>query len=132
MRKERLAIGRMLRARHVQRVWISLLVLGVVLSGWGTQRVTRAQEATSPGQTAAAGGLSPEVVALIDAIEREKDARTPAERKIDSHLLQAVRARRSLPVAGGVGRSAANLPQDAAGRVIVDITTTGEAAPQLL
>jgi len=133
----RLVNGRLLRGPHAQRVWISVLTLAIALSGWGTRSVTRAQEAAAAppaqaaAQTATAGSLSPEVVALVDAIEREKDARTPTERKLDSHLLQAVKARLGQSVLGGVGRSASNLPQDAAGRIIVDITTTGEAAPQL-
>ncbi len=105
-----------------------VLTLALALSAPCALSVTRAQQAATAQQ---GNGVSAEVVSLIDAIEREKDARTPTERKIDSHLLQAVNARRGRPAIGGMGRTAASLPQDAAGRVILDITTTGEVAPEL-
>ncbi len=112
MTSDRLAIGTCLRAGLI----LAVSLCGAARGAWAQQ---------------SAPALSPEVIAQIDAIEREKDARTPTERKIDSHLLQAVNARRGRTVVDGMGRTASDLPQDAAGRVVVDITTTGIVAQEL-
>ena len=76
--------------------------------------------------------LSPEVLRQIEASQREKVARTPAERKIDSRLLNEMARRQGGPAASRPpGAPVAALAQDAAGRVIVDITTTAAAVPAL-
>src|SRR5262249_4300429 len=87
----------------------------------------RAGRLACPG---AAGGLSPEVIAQIDAIEREKEARTPAERKVDSQLLYALRAAQGLAAVNGVPSLQTDIPTDTTGRVVVDITTQAAAALQ--
>ena len=84
--------------------WVIVVAAAVSVAGWA-----RPADAQTPRPT-----LSPEVLRQIEASQREKAARTPAERKIDSQLLNEMARRRT-------GGQAA---QDAAGRVIVDITTT--------
>jgi hypothetical protein len=116
---DRLRVSRRMR-RGV--AWL-LLTLGLGLGGAIAPGGLRAQApAGGAGQAAGAGGLSPEVIAQIDAIEREKAARTPAERKVDSQLLYALRAAQGLPAANGVASLQTDVAPDASGRVTVDIT----------
>jgi hypothetical protein len=74
----------------------------------------------SPGQQA--GGVSPEGMRQIAALVTEKQSRTPAEQKIDSQLLQAVRESRGQQMAPGVDLEPAEVGANAAGRLMVDIS----------
>lgn len=71
-----------------------------------------------------AGGLSQTVLDQIAALELEKDARTPAQRKISSHLLYAARQGVGLPAAPAAPalRLDTGVVADAAGSVLVDIS----------
>jgi Subtilase family len=76
--------------------------------------------------------LGPAALELIAASQREKAARTPAERKIDSQLLQEMARREGRTSAGRLaGADEITLAQDAAGRLIVDIMTTEAGAAAL-
>ena len=86
--------------------------------------------ATSSGSRVAArgaerqaevNGIAPEGLAQIEALLREKETRTPAERKIDSQLLYARRMQQGLPVAPGVETLEVDLPYATDGHVIVDV-----------
>src|ERR1700684_2626076 len=57
----------------------------------------------------------------IQYLVNEKETRTPAEKKISSVLLQAVREKQNLPMAQGVHLRAANVNADKSGRLAVDI-----------
>jgi subtilisin family serine protease len=71
--------------------------------------------------------LAPSAVAQIEALLAEKDARTPAQRKIGSQLLYARDGRFQVPeTKDGAFRSLA--PSDAQGRVLVDIAGTLDRA----
>ena len=66
-------------------------------------------------------GIAPEALAQIEALIREKETRSPAERKIDSQLLYARRMQQGLPVAPGVQTLEVDIPYAADGHVIVDV-----------
>ena len=66
-------------------------------------------------------GISPQALAQIDALMKEKESRTPAERKIDSQLLYARRMQQGLPIAPGVQTQEVDLPYADDGHVIVDV-----------
>jgi hypothetical protein len=68
-----------------------------------------------------ADALSDRAVQQIQALLAEKNARTPAQRKMDSQLLQAVRESRGQPMAPGVALAPAAVGLDAGGRVAVDV-----------
>src|SRR5262249_41565144 len=107
---------------RMPRGWMGRTVLAIGVS-W----------AIAPGALHAQvppGGLSPEVIAQIEAIEREKEARTPAERKVDSQLPSALRAAQGLAAVNGVPSLQTDIPTDTTGRVVVDITTQAAAALQ--
>jgi hypothetical protein len=65
--------------------------------------------------------LAPGLAAQIRALQQEKAARTPAQRKVGSQLLYESRMRRGLPVAPGVTRLETGVEVDAAGRTVVDL-----------
>jgi hypothetical protein len=79
---------------------------------------------TNHSQRPAIDILSPQVLKQISALEDEKANRTPAEQKIDSQILYAIKMRRGLPVAAGVPAQRVNLQTDSKNRVLVDITAT--------
>jgi hypothetical protein len=68
--------------------------------------------------------IPPEGLHQIAALLAEKDSRTPAQRKIDSQLLQAIRESRGQEMAPGVHLERVKIKPDAAGNVLVDITAT--------
>lgn len=61
---------------------------------------------------------------------REKESRTPAQQKIDSQLLQAIRQRRRRPATGGDLAGETPIRIDSAGRTRVDIRA--KVTPRLL
>jgi uncharacterized repeat protein (TIGR01451 family) len=65
--------------------------------------------------------LSPELMAKINALLADKQTRTPAQNKLTSELLYAVRMARGEPVAPGVPTQRLSFAADANGRVLVDI-----------
>src|SRR3954447_11954340 len=66
--------------------------------------------------------LSAGVLQQIDALNSEKESRTPAQQKIDSQLIYATKMHRGEPIANGVATLEVNVGADAAGLVTVDIT----------
>jgi hypothetical protein len=66
--------------------------------------------------------IGAEAMRQIRALEAEKASRTPAQRKIDSQLLYAIKMRRGQPIAEGVTTLEVNVGADAAGRVEVDLS----------
>src|SRR3984885_8020270 len=80
----------------------------------------RAAPIAGPG-TQQNGGLSAEGIRQISALITEKQNRTPAEQKIDSQLLQAVRESRGQQMAPGVNLRPAQVRADAQGSLLVDI-----------
>ncbi len=82
-----------------------LLVAVLVLSGW----------------RAAAQAISQEAIAQIQALLAEKDARTPAQRKIDSNLLYTIKMNRGEPIAAGIGALQTVVDVGADSTTVVDI-----------
>ena len=74
-----------------------------------------------------ADGVSDLTVQQIQALLMEKAARTPAQQKMDSQLLQAVRESRGQPMAAGVNLAPANVGTDVSGRVMVDVSVRSAA-----
>ncbi len=74
--------------------------------------------------------FDPALVRQIEALLAEKEARTPAERKLDSRLLYARRMARGLPPAPGVGNLRTGVTADHDGLVPVDIRA--DVTPLLL
>ena len=98
-----------LRKRHTQMfVWL-LCTLGM----------------EDPHATAAPGigppGLERRARDEIELLQAEKISRTPAQRKIDSHLLQLSRQRQGMPMAPGLAHLRVEVPVAEDGRVLVDI-----------
>ena len=92
-----------------QALWLRLLLTSLVIGG------------TVP-LTAFADTLAPAVIRQIQALEAEKESRTPAQKKMSSVLLQAFRESRGQKMAPGVPLEAANIKTDDSGLVLVDIT----------
>src|SRR5262249_34999768 len=65
--------------------------------------------------------IAPEALAQIDALIREKETRSPVQRKIDSQLLYEMRIKQRVPVANGVQTVATDVPYAPDGHVIVDV-----------
>jgi hypothetical protein len=74
-----------------------------------------------------ADGISDLTVQQIQALLVEKSARTPAQQKMDSQLLQAVRESRGQPMAAGVNLVPVQVGTDGVGRVPVDINVRSAA-----
>jgi hypothetical protein len=87
---------------------LSKLVLAALLAAAGP---TAAQPLALPAQAAQ----------QIQALIAEKGARSPAERKIGSHLLYTARMRRGLAAAPGVPLLRSDVDVDADGRALVDM-----------
>ena len=84
----------------------------------GAATIAATPRITALGQQDA---ISPAALAQIDALLREKDTRTAAERKIDSQLLYALRQDQGLPPAPGVTTLDVDLPLTSDGHIVVDV-----------
>src|SRR5262245_44739987 len=89
----------------------------VTITAASSGRVSLA--AAAPQATSFA--IAPEALAQIDALIREKETRSPVQRKIDSQLLYETRIRQRMPVANGVQTVETDVPYAADGHVIVDV-----------
>lgn len=68
------------------------------------------------------GQVTSKTLDQIQILLQEKNSRTPAQRKIDSRLLQAVRENRGQQMAAGVTLAPANVDADISGVLKVDIS----------
>jgi hypothetical protein len=66
--------------------------------------------------------ISPQALAQIEALAQEKAARTPAERKISSQLLYAIKMQRGQQIAPGVQLRPPRVTRGPDGRIDVDVT----------
>ena len=75
-------------------------------------------------------GIPAALLDQIRALDEEKAARTPAERKISSHLLHADRMRRGVPIARGIAalRTFVEIAPD--GTTLVDVRA--DVTPSLI
>jgi subtilisin-like proprotein convertase family protein len=119
-------------ARRVRSGFSSVFLFGAALAvALGVTSSTARVAARGAQQPAEDNGIAPSAAAQIEALLREKETRTPAERKIDSQLLYAWRMQQGLPVAPGVQTIEVNLPRAADGRVIVEVSAKA-LTPNLL
>lgn len=88
---------------------------GTLFSGNGMR--AKAQNAQDDYKT-----ISPEAMKQIAALDREKESRTPAQRKIDSRLLYQVKMERRQAIAEGVPTLDTGLKVDDYGFIEVDIS----------
>src|ERR1043166_8882367 len=72
-------------------------------------------------RTFAAEPLSDSALAQIQALQSEKASRTPAQRKMDSQLVYAVKQSRNEVIAAGVAQLHIGAKVEADGSIIVDI-----------
>ncbi len=70
-----------------------------------------------------AGSLSPQAVEQINALVREKQARTPVQRKMSSRLIYAIKMSRGEPIAAGVPTLQVTLPDVNARGAVLDVRT---------
>ncbi|HUI27772.1 MAG TPA: hypothetical protein VL403_16940, partial [Candidatus Kryptonia bacterium] len=75
-------------------------------------------------RAAGAQAIGPEAMQQIQALMEEKVGRTPAQRKIGSHLLYAGKMSRGEPIARGVRSLPVRVRNDAGHRALVDISAT--------
>ncbi len=111
-----------------------LLILGCVLilsaSGLLTSKLFRTSAADNKDKAAPTQSannnenqqISPEALSQIAALQREKESRTPAQQKIDSQLLYAMKMERGEPIAEGVPKLETRVQIDGKGYVEVDIS----------
>src|SRR5262245_26415619 len=95
------------------------LVLGALaLVLFGGTRLGAAMPQQTAGQPA---DISPEALAQIDALIREKDSRTPAQQKMDSQLIYELKMRTGAPIAPGVAEVETDVPYAPDGHTILDV-----------
>src|SRR3954471_8040489 len=109
-----------MKRRAGRRTVQMAIVTAVLALGLGTT-TSSSRLAARGGQQPEDNGIQPEARAQIEALLREKETRTPAERKIDSQLLYARRMQQGLPVAPGVQTLEVDIPYASDGHAIVDV-----------
>jgi subtilase family protein len=108
------------RRRIMRWLLTSTLIIfsvgGLSLAGWLFSNGV-------PGAGAAAGqsDISPGAMAQIEALIREKDSRTGAQRKMDSQLIYALKMRRGAMIAEGVRTLETNIPYNNQGKMTLDL-----------
>jgi hypothetical protein len=92
------------------------------------QKFHKFQPKVAPGQAAAPAarapgpaGMSAGAAQQIQALEQEKDSRTPAQQKIDSNVLYTIRMLQGKPAAAGVSYLYTGVDLDENNNVVVDI-----------
>src|SRR5258706_13714383 len=87
---------------------------GMSLSRGPLVRVSSASQGSIP--------LSVDVMRQIQALNAEKESRTPAQKKLDSQLVYAIKQRNGQAVAAGGPMLEVNVGADASGMVTGDIS----------
>src|SRR5262245_46682801 len=95
----------------------------VVLS-LAAARPAAAQQAGASRDEAGATRVSAAALRQIEALVQEKQQRTPAQRKVSSHLLASAKAQRGLALAAGAPSLLSAVSPDKEGTVLVDVTGT--------
>jgi hypothetical protein len=104
---------------------IRFLLLAALVVGVGGSSSSRLTANPAPQQI---DDIAPSALAQIDALLDEKESRTPAQRKMDSQLLYAVKMTRGQPIALGVRALATDLPYQSDRRVSIDVSADVNAA----
>jgi hypothetical protein len=120
------------RRRNLLLLCVCLVVSAVAVSGFfsSSRKVTAATGPTKAAASRSALAAPPQTditadaLRQIEALEAEKESRTPAQRKLSSALLQTLRESRGQRMAAGVQLESTNVKADASGLIVVDITAT--------
>jgi len=125
------AKGRYRDSKSVSALLVSATLLAAIgFSAAASPSAAWAQELPVQVQTGVAKALntsrplSAETRAQIAALYEAKKNRTPAQRKMQSALLDEVKMNRNEPIAKGINRLRTSVRIDMAGRALVDITVT--------
>src|SRR6266446_4877404 len=105
--------------RKNSSVLIALLLLSGMIVGMAWQFAGPGRAVVSAQDTSR---ISDTAIQQIQALMSEKESRTPAQQKIDSQLLYAIKMRRGQGVAAGVQTLAVDVGADDTGVVTVDVT----------
>ncbi len=108
------------RREHTRALILFLLVVACTLAAVASGALF-SQRATA---TQSGEDISPEALAQIDALIREKDSRTDVQKKIDSQLIYRAKMDRGQAVADSVSTLQTDVVVDNQGKTIVDITAT--------
>lgn len=109
---------RSLKRRRVLTTFLILICGAAVIAG-ATLLSGRVRKAEAAIQT---NEISPEALAQIEALLREKANRTSTEQKIDSQLIYELKMGRGETIANGVAALETDLPVTDTGKTVVDIT----------
>ena len=103
------------------RVMVALLCicLFALAFDWATNRIRPVNAAQGQDEK-----ISDSALTQISSLMEAKLARTPAQQKIDSNLLAAIRVSRGEPIAANVPALQPNVKFEADGKVLVDIHAT--------
>jgi len=111
------------RASRRPLLFTLILIAGVVTLAAGSILLPARISANRMNQDdSASQAISTDALQQIQALEDDKESRTPAQRKIDSQLLYATRMERAQPIASGVSSLQVNVGASEQGRVVVDIS----------
>src|SRR5262245_34828726 len=117
---------RRIRSRAHGR-FAALMALALIALASGMSAFRQTPAANGGLQDQSRTDITPSALAQIDALIAEKASRTPAQRKIDSQLLYAIKMRRGEPIAAGVQALETGVSYTAERvtdepRVVVDVT----------
>jgi len=106
---------------------IAAVSLGLTLLSSTMYKVDAALQQASPlagdqEQSSADKGISESAMQQIQALIEEKESRTPAQQKIDSQLLYAMKMRQGQMIARGIEKLNTEVATDDDGRTVVDIS----------
>jgi Subtilase family len=101
------------------RLVVVLLALCVVALVGGTSLLSGRFGASAAPQD---NGISPEALAQIEALIREKESRSPTERKMDSQLIYELRMDRGEAIANGIRSLETDVQVTDTGKAELDIT----------
>lgn len=105
----------------------SMIILTVATASLAQQKVRAdlkpgGASADAPARIGDEGKVSPEIARQIEALDVEKESRTPAEQKIDSQLLYAAKMYRGEQIADGIAVLDVDVGLSGDGFVTVDIS----------
>ena len=108
---------------------IVMVIAGVSVVAWQTSAQNRSKglaktsdQETSEIPAPKNAPLAESAMRQIQALQDEKESRTPAQKKIDSQLLYAIKMFRGEPIAQGIDKLEVNVGSDDKGVVTVDIS----------
>lgn len=113
-------------ARPISRA-VAALVLAATAGTFAVTGPAGAQQAPDPVPPAEDEEIPAEAADQIAAIQADKDARTPAERKVASNLLYAAAEEAGGPAVAGAPELESTAEVDRGGRTEVDISATVDA-----